>query len=239
MSAKGWLKLQRQFVNWQWFKDGDTLRVFIYLLCNANHKPNHNAHGVVLQPGQLITGRKAIATACGISEQTSRTAINRLKSTNEITTTPTNKFTVVTLTNWAKYQNKTISQPTNQPTNAPTANQQANHTQEYIRNKEVKEATPTPQILTTMPEWQRWLLETQTFQEMALMTVAHLQRLTFAQLHDYINRFAGKQIASGRNYGNTNEARAHFVAWLETELRKQPVLVDATAPRPSAKRLTL
>ena len=237
MSKKGWVKLQRQFVNWQWFKDGPTLHVFVYMLCNANNAANFNCHGTVLQPGQLITGRKAIATACGLTERAVRTAINHLKTTNEITTTTTNKFTVVTLTNWAKYQNKgaeTTNKTTNKQSNErPTTD----HIQEYKEYKEDKEVRPTPEILPdVIPGWQRWMLETQTFQEMALMSVAHIQRLTFAQLTEYINRFAIKQRAGGRNYANNFEARAHFTAWLETELRKAPVPVE-TNNRPSAKRL--
>lgn len=236
---KGWLKLQRQFVGWQWFKDGPTLQVFLYLLCNANHKPGYNLHGVVLQPGQLITGRKVMATACGLSEQQIRTIIKRLKTTNELTTVSTNQFTVVTLTNWAKYQSKG-NKPTNKTTNQhPNEQPTSNHIQELKEYKEVKEG-PTPEILnptnTTLPAWHQWLLEAQKFQELALMSVRHISPLTFTDLHNYINQFATKQVASGKKYANTNEARAHFVAWLETELRKYPVAVEVNA-RPSTKRL--
>ena len=41
-----------------------------------------------------------------ISERAVRTALNHLKSTNEVTIKVTNQFSIVTIVNWAKYQGR-------------------------------------------------------------------------------------------------------------------------------------
>ena len=91
------------------------------MLLTANFKEGEYK-GVPLKPGQTIIGRKALAEQLGISEQCVRTALNRLKSTNEITIKSTNKFSVVTIENWSMYQSDE-SESTNESTNTLTNNQ--------------------------------------------------------------------------------------------------------------------
>ena len=74
-----------------------------------------------------------------MSEQSIRTSIEHLKSTNEITIKSTNKFSIITIENWGKYQlnDEDINQQTNQQSNQQLTSktQKTNHT---IRNKESK-----------------------------------------------------------------------------------------------------
>lgn len=120
----GFITLHRKITEWEWYTDGNTMRLFIHLLLKANHE-DKKWRGVDVKRGQLITGRKALAKELKLSEQQIRTSMNKLKSTNEITIKPTNKFTVVTLVNYSVYQSsKKQKQPTKQPMNDPTGNQQ-------------------------------------------------------------------------------------------------------------------
>jgi DNA-binding transcriptional regulator YhcF (GntR family) len=124
-------------MEWGWYKDPNTKAVFLHLLLTANFKEGEYK-GVPLKPGQTIIGRKALAEQLGISEQCVRTALNRLKSTNEITIKSTNKFSVVTVENWAMYQSDE-SESTNESTNTltnnqPTTNQQLTNNQPHLKN---------------------------------------------------------------------------------------------------------
>jgi hypothetical protein len=101
--ANGWIKLHRQFLEWEWYNDSDTFRLFIHLLLKANHKPK-SWRGVFVSAGQVITGRKILAEELTISEQRVRTLLNKLKSTNEITIKSTNKYSLITICNWTTYQ---------------------------------------------------------------------------------------------------------------------------------------
>jgi len=146
MSGAGWVKLHRKFCEWEWFDDPNTLKLFIYLMTHVNFE-RKNWHGVEVLPGQMITGRQKLAVAVGLSEQSIRTSIKRLKSTSDLTIKVTNKYSVITLTNWAKYQSidtELTSKVTgNLTNNQPATNQQLTTTKEGEECKEGKEVKKT------------------------------------------------------------------------------------------------
>ncbi len=120
---RGWIKLHRKFLEWEWWDDENTTRVFLYLLLSANHKTKRY-RGITLDPGQLVTGRKKIAEKTRLSERNVRTVIDHLKSTNEIAIKTTSRYSIITITNWNEYQ-QTDQQSDQQPTsNRPTSDQQ-------------------------------------------------------------------------------------------------------------------
>ncbi len=132
-----WVKLHRQLVDWQWYDEPNTFRLFLHILLKANFEQK-DWHGVTIKPGQLITGRKQLAKELKLSEQEIRTSLTRLKSTKEITIKTTNKFSIITICKWDSYQSiNEDEQPTKQPSEQPTTNQQLTTTKEYknIRNK--------------------------------------------------------------------------------------------------------
>ena len=137
----GWVKLHRRIVEWEWYGDGNTFRVFLHLLLTANHQ-DKKYRGHCIKRGSTIIGRQALAETLGITEQNVRTAITHLKSTNEITIKTTNRFSIATLVKYEEYQindeditNKSTSKLTN---NQPTANQQLTTPRE-VKNKRSKE----------------------------------------------------------------------------------------------------
>jgi len=131
-----WIKIFRKLRNWEWYKKPNMVHLFIHLLLCANHKDN-NWQGVEIKRGQFLTGRKSLSEDTGISEQSIRTCLINLKSTNEITIKTTNKYSIITLCNYEYYQNEkeiTNQQLTNQLTNnQPTINQQLT-TNKNIKN---------------------------------------------------------------------------------------------------------
>ncbi len=65
-------------------------------------------------PGGIITSVKHLSEETGLTLQQVRTAINKLKSTNEITSETTNTFTHIQVQNWARYQNELTNTLTNE-----------------------------------------------------------------------------------------------------------------------------
>ena len=119
----GFITLHRKITEWEWYTDGNTMRLFVHLLLKANHKEK-KWRGQTIERGQLITGRKVLAEELKMGEQQVRTSLGHLKSTNEITIKSTNKFSLVTLVNYDFYQTKK-DELTNKLTNKqPTTNQQ-------------------------------------------------------------------------------------------------------------------
>jgi hypothetical protein len=113
---KGYIQIHRQILEWEWFDDHNTFRLFMYLLLKANHK-QRKYKGTTIRAGELITGLSVLSQQTGLSVQQIRTSIKRLKSTNEITSTSSSKGTKIQVVNYCKYQLLTSELTVKQQTN--------------------------------------------------------------------------------------------------------------------------
>lgn len=130
----GWVKLHRKLLDWEWSDDPNMMALWMHILLNANYE-NARWHGIELEPGQLIFGRQEWSKKTGISEQTLRTCISRLKSTGQLTSKSTSKFSVLTIVKWDFYQ-QILDEPTSQSTGQLTSNQPATN-QQPTTDKEI------------------------------------------------------------------------------------------------------
>lgn len=124
---RGFITLYRKIVDWEWYSDANVFRVFTHLILTANWEPR-KWKGVPVKRGQKITSIQHMAEETGLTEQSVRTAIKKLKLTGEITTKATNRYTLVTLTNYDFYQDKE-NQLTNKTTSNLTNEQQTTNKQ--------------------------------------------------------------------------------------------------------------
>nr|DAO51594.1 MAG TPA: replisome organizer [Caudoviricetes sp.] len=139
--SNGWIKLHRKLLdNPIVMKDSEYLAVWIYLLLNASHAEYPVLFGgkkITLQPGQLITGRKSIASELCISESKVRRILDMFETDQQIDRQRSNKNSLVSIKNWDKYQicdRQNDQQLTN---NRPTTDQQP--TTNKKNNKKIKE----------------------------------------------------------------------------------------------------
>lgn len=122
MQDKGWICLHRKFIDWEWYSDANTMRLFIHCLLLANHK-TQKWRGTTIKAGSFISGRIKLAQDLNLSESQIRTSLNKLKLTNEITIQPCASYSIITVNNWKQYQ-KNNQQNNQQITNKqPTNNQ--------------------------------------------------------------------------------------------------------------------
>lgn len=132
----GWIKLHRQILNWEWYSDTNTFRLFLHLLLTANFK-DQKYQGKLIKKGSLLTGRDKLSYETGLSVREVRTCLERLKSTNEIAIKSNSKGTEIQVVNYDKYQVET-----NETTNERPANDQQTTTikegKEGKQNKEKK-----------------------------------------------------------------------------------------------------
>ena len=139
----GWIKLHRSILEWEWWDDRNARDLFIYCLLKANHE-DVKWHGQIIERGTFITSRDELAKKTGLTIQQTRTALEKLISTSEITKQTTNKITIITICNYDKYQElQPIEQPTEQPDNQPTntqqiTNKQPTNNQQITTSKESK-----------------------------------------------------------------------------------------------------
>jgi len=102
---QGWIKLHRDVLNWEWLSEPKTFSFFIYCLIKASHK-DFEYRGKQIPKGGFWFGLKVASVETGLSIQSIRTCIKRLKSTNEITVKVSTQGSVITINNWNKYQGK-------------------------------------------------------------------------------------------------------------------------------------
>jgi hypothetical protein len=118
-------------LEWEWYSDINTTRLFLHCLLKANHKEK-KWQGKVIPRGSFITGRNVLADETGLTVQQIRTSISKLKSTNDLTIKATNKNSLVTVVNYGAYQDKELevtNKTTSNPHNGqPTDNQQVTTT---------------------------------------------------------------------------------------------------------------
>ena len=134
---QGYIKLYRSLLEWDWFQDANTFRVFIYCLLKANHVPK-KWQGVEIKPGQFITSYEKIATDLNIGVQSVRTSIKKLNLTGELTNKTTSRYSIITVKNWNRFQ-ETNKQTNNQLTiNQQTTNNQLTTTKNDKNDKNDK-----------------------------------------------------------------------------------------------------
>jgi hypothetical protein len=129
----GWIKLHRQILEWEWYSDNNCFRLFTHLVLKANYKQKR-FKGIELKIGSIVTSRDILARETGLSSQQIRTALNKLISTNEVTSVTSSQGTIIQIVNYEKYQVET-SETTNEQ---PTDNQQVTtNKKEKKENKEI------------------------------------------------------------------------------------------------------
>ena len=139
---QGYIKLFRKFTNWEWYNNINVRIVFLHLLLIANHKEKQ-WQGIKIDKGQVLTSLEHLSKEVGLTVQQTRTALTKLKSTYEITSKSTNKYTLITLVNWGKYQldkEKITSEITSNVTNEQQTNNKQITTNNNDKNeKNIKE----------------------------------------------------------------------------------------------------
>lgn len=95
--------LNKNFVNWQWYDDRKTTAVFLHLLLTANCETN-DFFNISVNRGETVISYHMLASQLHLSVQEVRTAIRKLKQTNEITVKKLSHYTVVSIVNYDQYQ---------------------------------------------------------------------------------------------------------------------------------------
>lgn len=130
MNATGFICLYRQITQWEWYKNPNTFRLFIHLLLMANYADGR-FEGEIIKRGEYVTSLPSLADQTSLSIQQARTALDHLKSTGEITDRKTNRYRVITIVNYDRYQMD------NRQNNRPSTGHQQADQQQY--NKDNKE----------------------------------------------------------------------------------------------------
>ena len=112
---EGWVKLHRQFIEWEWYDKSETVHLFLHCLLKANHKEKMY-RGTLVKTGTFLTSRDKLSLELGLSVRQIRTSLNRLKKTNELTIKTSSQGTVIKVVKYNYYQVQTNKLTNKRPT---------------------------------------------------------------------------------------------------------------------------
>jgi hypothetical protein len=219
----GWIKISRALKKWQWFQHAETLQLLIYLLLSAEFAPR-KYFNIQLVPGQLVVSRKQLVHDLRSTDQRVRTMLKRLEDSGEITlkstSEVTNKKTLVTLVNWAKYQGNNDDATSEITNHQPTINQPLTNPSLIYNNTRIQEGAHA----TKMQEIRKDLHESEMWQEQVLMMMHGngYKDLKMVDVARYIDRFVEYVISAHDVNYEYYRVKQHFVNWLRAEV-KRPV----------------
>lgn len=104
---RGYIRLFRQFEDWEWYDNPLTKAIFIHCLLKANDRAK-KWRDLTVKRGQFVTSYEKLAAANGMTIQQTRTVLKQLQSTNEIEYQSTNQYTLITIKNYNLYQASNI-----------------------------------------------------------------------------------------------------------------------------------
>lgn len=139
---EGWIKLHRKLLEWEWFHDPNTLKLWIYILLHAR-STDGRYKGIDVPKGSFTTTLPILSQDLKLSSQAVRTALSHLEESGNITCTSTNKYRLITVEKWGNYQVENVQanrQINRQSTDKQqTSNSQATDKQQLSKNKRNKE----------------------------------------------------------------------------------------------------
>lgn len=202
---EGFIVLHRKMLDWEWYDDTNMVRLWLHLLLMANFREK-SWHGQKIKRGQLVTGREELANQTGLSVQQVRTCLDRLINCGCITKKTTNRYTLITICKYSKYQD--VPEKNNQlSTNyQPTINQQITTTKQ--RNKETSNNTHTRRAREE--EFFDEAFRNESWREAIRMR----HKLTEQQVSDLWEEYKLHSRASNKAHDNARDVQEHFNLWI-------------------------
>jgi len=101
--SQGFVKLYRAFLDWEWYDDANTCRLFLHCLLKANHE-DKQYRGRTIKRGSFLTGREALAAQTGLTVKQVRRSLEKLKRTNELAIKTSAQGTEIHVNKYDDYQ---------------------------------------------------------------------------------------------------------------------------------------
>lgn len=128
-----YIKINRSLLDWDWYGDINTCRLFVHMLLRANWKDG-NFRGEEIKRGSFVSSLSKLSDETNLSVREVRTAINHLEKTGEVTINRHSKYSVFTVNNYCAYQ-----QSNTQADKQVTGNRQASDKQATTIEERKKE----------------------------------------------------------------------------------------------------
>ncbi len=153
---KGWIKLHRQFLEWEWYDEPNCLRVFLHCLLKANHK-DKRYRGDVIKRGTFVTSLEILSFELNLTVQQIRTVFDKLESTGEINRQSNRRGTILSICNYNSYQNDEAKN--NKQDNRKITGKQQTSNRKLTGTKNEKNEKNENNIIPTLSEVEEYFKE--------------------------------------------------------------------------------
>lgn len=215
----GWIHLHRKIRdNWVW-DDPEKLRAWIDILLMVNHEDKQihfDGHIITIHKGQRLTSLQKLSERWGWSRNRVDRFLRLLDEAGMVTTNRTPNGTVLTVVNWAFYQNtRDTNEATNGATNG-TASEAANGATvgaqtRMIKNEKKGEGIPHPQPSPSLED---------------IKTECREQGYTFVNTEKFFSYYEGRNWRLGGELINWKAMLRHWNLEDQKKQSKGEVLDD-------------
>lgn len=137
MNYEGFVKIHRQLLGWEWYTDVNTKTLFIHCLLKANFKTVRYRKNTV-KKGSFITSLESLSKETGLTIRQTRTALEHLISTGEVTSKSSSKNRIITVVNYDKYQDTDKQNDKQTTSRRQTSDKQATNKRQATDNSRRK-----------------------------------------------------------------------------------------------------
>lgn len=132
-----YIKIDRKILDWEWYSNINTSRLFLHMLLRANWKDGR-FEGKEINRGSFVSSYSKLSNECGLTVNEIRTAIKHLTLTGEITVRAHAKYSVFTINNYDEYQSINTQEHSQSTSNAHSINKRLTTIEEKKEEKEGK-----------------------------------------------------------------------------------------------------
>ena len=100
---EGFIQLHRKLLEWEWYDDTPTFKLFIHFLLKANYT-DKKWRGIDIKRGQFLTSTSKLSQETGLTQKQVRKSIEKLIKTGEVGKVTTSRNTIITVLSYNKYQ---------------------------------------------------------------------------------------------------------------------------------------
>ena len=100
---EGFIQLHRRLLEWEWYDDAPTFKLFIHCLLKANYT-DKKWRGNDIKRGQFITSLASLSHETGLTLKQVRKSLDKLVKTGELGKVTSSRNTMITVLSYNNYQ---------------------------------------------------------------------------------------------------------------------------------------
>ena len=104
---RGWVLLHKTLLEWEWYTDPNTFRLFIHCLLKANHEAK-KWKGQEIKRGQFVTSFAKLSIELDLSVKKIRNSLDKLKKSKNLAHKGASSFSIITVINYDSYQDSEL-----------------------------------------------------------------------------------------------------------------------------------